>query len=127
MSISNFAENALLDAIGGTSFSVTTPYLKLHTGDPGEDGTANAAGEYTLKACSFNSAASGSMGLASAVSWTNVSTSETLTHWSLWNGNTLDVSNQPTDDCVWTGAFNSSSTVAAGDTFTITSLTLTLD
>lgn len=127
MSISNFAENALLDAIGGTSFSVTTPYLKLHTGDPGEDGTANAAGENTLKACSFNSASSGSMGLSASVSWTNVSTSETLTHWSLWNGNTVDVSGEPTDDCVWTGAFNSSSAVTAGDTFTITSLTLTLD
>jgi hypothetical protein len=127
MSISNFAENALLDAVGGTAFVVSSPYLKLHTGDPGEDGTANAAGENTLQACSFNAASGGSMGLTAAVSWTNVSDNETLTHWSLWNGNAVDGSGEPTDDCVWTGAFNSSSTVAAGDTFTITSLTLTLD
>lgn len=127
MSISNFAEDAILNAVGGTAFSVSTPYLKLHTGDPGETGVANPAGENTLKACSFASASGGSMGLSGTVSWTNVSTSETLTHWSLWNGNTVDGFGEPTDDCVWTGAFNSSSTVTAGDTFTITTLTLTLD
>lgn len=120
MSISNYAENALLDAVGGTSFSVSTPYLQLHTGDGGEDGTANVAGESTRKAVSFNSASGGSMSASSAVSWTNVSTSETLTHWTLWDAVTAG-------NCIWTGAFNTSSTVAAGDTFTITSLTLTLD
>lgn len=128
MSISNYAEEKLLDAIGGTSFGTSGTYLKLHTGDAGEDGTANAAGEYSLQSCSFSAASSGSMALSGTVSWTNVSTNETLSHWSLWDANTLDgVTNQPTGNCLWTGAFNSSSTVASGDTFTITSLTLTLD
>jgi hypothetical protein len=127
MSISNYAEEKLLDAIGGTSFGTSGTYLKLHTGDAGEDGTANPAGEYSLQSCSFNSASSGTMTLSGTVSWTNVSTNETLSHWSLWDANTLDGSNQPTGNCLWTGAFNTSSTVASGDTFTITSLTLTLD
>lgn len=40
MSISNYAENALLDAIRGVSYSAAATYVKLHLGDPGEDGTS---------------------------------------------------------------------------------------
>ena len=37
MSLSNYGENAALDA----PFDGATRYAKLHTGDPGEDCTAN--------------------------------------------------------------------------------------
>ncbi|MGA1149392.1 MAG: phage tail fiber protein, partial [Ilumatobacteraceae bacterium] len=49
MSISNYAELEILDHLTGTA-SWTAPssvYLKLHTGDPGEDCTSNAATEDT--------------------------------------------------------------------------------
>jgi hypothetical protein len=108
MSISNYAENALLNTFGGTAFSVTTPYLQLHVGDAGEDGTANGAGETTRQSVSFSSASGGSM------------SSETLTHWSMWDASTGG-------NCLWTGALSGSATVSTGDTFQITSLTLTLD
>jgi hypothetical protein len=50
VSISNYAENAILDALfNNTSLAVAARYVKLHTGDPGEAGTANAAGETTRK------------------------------------------------------------------------------
>jgi hypothetical protein len=120
MSISNYAENKLLDAVGGTSFSVTTAYLQLHLGDPGEDGTANAAGESTRKSCAFDAAASGSMASSATVEWTNVSATETYSHWSLWDAASAG-------NCLWSGALASSAAVTAGDTFQITSLTLTLD
>jgi hypothetical protein len=120
MSISNYAENKLLDAVGGTSFSVTTAYLQLHTGDPGEDGTANAAGETTRKAVSFGSASGGSMASSATVEWTNVSTTETVSHWSLWDAASAG-------NCLWSGALGASASLTAGDTFQITSLTLTLD
>jgi len=120
MSISNYAENKLLDAISGTAFSVSAAYLQLHTGDPGEDGTANAAGETTRKAVSFGAASGGSMVSSGTVEWTNVSTSETYSHWSLWDA--LSAGN-----ALWSGALASSAAVTAGDTFQITSLTLTLD
>ena len=120
MSISNYAENKLLDAIGGTSFSVPAVYLKLHTGDPGEDCSANAATETTRKAVSFSAASSGSMVSSATVEWTNVSTTETYSHWSLWD----DVIS---GNALWSGALASSAAVTAGDTFQITSLTLTLD
>jgi len=120
MSISNYAENKLLDTLGGTAFSVSAVYLQLHTGDAGEDGTANVAGETTRQAVSFGSASSGSISSSGTVSWTNVSTSETLTHWSAWDASSGG-------NALWTGALSGSATVAAGDTFQITSLTLTLD
>ena len=120
MSISNYGENALLGTVGGTSFSVSNAYLQLHTGDPGEDGTANAAGETTRKEVSFAAASGGSMASSGTVEWTNVSTSETYSHWSLWDASS-------SGNALWTGALASSAAVTAGDTFQITSLTLTLD
>lgn len=120
MSISNYAENKLLDTLGNTSFAVTTAYVKLHTGDPGEDGTTNAATETTRKAVSWSAAASGSKASSATLSWTNVSTTETYSHWSLWDASSAG-------NCLWTGALSASAAVTAGDTFEITSLTLTLD
>ena len=39
--ISAYLGNAWMDALGNaTSFSVATPYVKLHTNDPGPAGTA---------------------------------------------------------------------------------------
>ena len=120
MTISNYAENKLLDAVAGVSFAASGSYLKLHTGDPGEDGTSNAASNTSRQSIVFASATSGSMATSSSATWTNVSTTETYTHWSLWDAST-------SGNCLWTGALSSSASVTAGDTFQITSLTLTLD
>jgi hypothetical protein len=120
MSISNYLENALLDTLRAQSFSVTDVYLKLHTGDPGEDGTGNAATEATRQLVPFSAASGGSMASSAAVTWTNVSTTETYSHWSAWDAATGG-------NCLWYGALSASASVAAGDTFQITSLTLTLD
>lgn len=120
MSISNYAESKLLDPIRNTSFTVAATYLKLHTGDPGEDGTANAATNATRQAITWSAPSSGSMASAATVTWTNVSTTETYSHWSLWDATTAG-------NCLWTGALGSSASVTAGDTFEVTSLTLSLD
>jgi hypothetical protein len=120
MSISNYAELALLDTLRNTSFAVAATYVKLHTGDAGEAGTTNAASETTRKAISFSAASSGSMASSATVEWTNVAASETYSHWSLWDASTAG-------NCLWTGALSTSAAVTAGDTFQITSLTLSLD
>jgi hypothetical protein len=120
MSISNYAELALLDTLRNTSFAVAATYVKLHTGDAGEAGTTNAASEATRKAISFSAASSGSMTSSATVEWTNVAASETYSHWSLWDASTAG-------NCLWSGALSSSAAVTAGDTFQITSLTLSLD
>lgn len=120
MTISNYAENKLLDTLRNQSFAVTTTYVKLHTGDPGEDATNNAAGEATRKAVTWSAASSGSLASSATLEWTNVSTTETYSHWSLWDASTGG-------NALWKGALSSSAAVTAGDTFQITSLTLTLD
>ena len=120
MSISNYLENKLLDATSGTSYAAAGTYLQLHTGDPGEDGTANVATESTRQSVSFAAASGGSMVSSGTVEWTNVAGTETLTHWSLWDAST-------SGNALWSGALASSANVVAGDTFQITSLTLTLD
>ena len=120
MSISNYAELALLNTLRNTSFAVAGTWLKLHTGDPGEDASANAATNTSRQSISFSAASSGSLASSSTATWTNVSTTETYTHWSLWDSLT-------TGNCLWSGGLASSAAVTAGDTFQITSLTLTLD
>jgi hypothetical protein len=122
MSISNYAELKLLDHVTGTT-SFTAPsnfYIQLHTGDPGEAGSSNGATETTRKAASFDAASSGSITTSGTVEWTNVSTTETYTHWSAWDAST-------SGNCLWYGALSASASVTAGDTFQITSLSLTLD
>lgn len=120
MSISNYAENKLLDTLGGTAFSVSNVYAQLHTGDPGEDGTANVASESSRQAVTFGSASSGSLATSASSTWTSVSAAETYSHFSLHDASS-------SGNCLWYGALSSSATVAVGDTFQITSLTLTLD
>lgn len=120
MSISNYAEVALLNTLRNVSLAVAATYVKLHTADPGEAGTSSAATETTRKAISFSAASSGSMTSSATVEWTNVAASETYSHWSLWDASTAG-------NCLWTGALSSSAAVTAGDTFQITSLTLSLD
>ncbi len=120
MSISNYAENKLLETLANTSFSVANTYIKLHTGDPGEAGTSNAATETTRKVVTWSAASSGSMATAALAEWTNVAATETYSHWSLWD-------NLTTGNYLWTGALSSSAAVTAGDTFQITTLTLSLD
>ena len=122
MSISNYAELKILDhTTGRLAWTMpTTVYVKLHTADAGEDGTTAAATNATRTAVSWSAAASGAIASSASVTWTNVSTTETYTHWSLWDASTAG-------NCLWTGALASSAAVVAGDTFQITSLTLSLD
>ena len=122
MSISNYAELKILEHTTGTTAWTmpATVYLKLHTADPGEAATTAAAGETTRKSVSWASAASGSIASSATVEWTNVASTETYTHWSLWDASTAG-------NALWTGALSSSAAVTAGDTFQITTLTLSLD
>ena len=122
MTISNFLENELLDTLdgSGSAYSAPATYLKLHIGNPGEDGTGNPATETTRKAVSFGGASGGSKTSTATVEWTLVAATETYSHWSLWDNSTAG-------NCLWFGALSANAAVTAGDTFEITSLTLTLD
>lgn len=123
MSLSNYAENAILDALfNNTALQKSARYAKLHTGDPGEDGTANAATEATRKSITGAAASGGVFTSANDLAWTSVSTTETYSHVSIWDASSGG-------NCLGSGALASSKAVNAGDNFTIASgsLTFTLD
>lgn len=109
------SKNQMLDAWAGrTTFTANAAvYAKLHLGAPGAAGTANAAVETTRQAVTFgDAAASGAIANTVAVTWTNVSTTETVTHVSFWTdpsgGTFLGSDDLP-----------ASKALTAGDNFTI--------
>jgi hypothetical protein len=116
MSFSNYAELEILDWIGGNgapgAVTAPAPYAKLHLGDPGEDGTANAASNTTRQSVSFGAAASGAITNDAAVTWTSVSATETYSHVSIWDASTGG-------NCLGSGALSSSVAVTSGDNFSI--------
>lgn len=113
MSYSDHLEDAINDAVcNNVALQVGQVYVKLHTGDPGENGTANAAGETTRKAASYG-LSSGGVALSDAdLIWTNVSTAETITHVSKWDHPTAG-------NCLGSGPLVDAKAVAVADTFTI--------
>jgi hypothetical protein len=120
MSISNYGENKILDAIfNNTAMQEADRFVKLHIGDPGEAGTGNPAGETTRKSVTGAAAASGTFTSVNDLTWTNVSNTETLTHISIWD-------DLAAGNCYWTGALTASKAVNAGDTFTIATGALTV-
>lgn len=105
--------NSRLDALV-TAFD----FIRLHTGDPGAAGTANIAGNATLKdtGASWASAASGAKATNAAITWTDgeVDTTETYTHFSMWNDGV------PTN-FGYSGTVSADEVNVTGDTFTINS------
>jgi hypothetical protein len=109
--------NGWLDA----AFATANCWVKLHTADPGSAGaTAAAAGDTTRKQATMASASAGSKASSASVGpWTNASTTETLSHISIWTASTA-------------GTFNASAALAGTqawvntNTFTLTSLTFAI-
>jgi len=106
--------NAFLDAICNAS-DYTAPtgfYVKLHLGDPGAAGAGNPAVETTRQSASMAAAASGAITNDADVTWTNVSTTETVSHVSFWSAAAAGTFLGSDDLAV-------SRALTAGDTFTI--------
>lgn len=98
--------NTALDAI-----RTDTPFIQLHTGDPGAAGTANVATETTRKAITFSASAGGVMTTTVALTWTNILGSQDATFFTIWNASSA-------------GTFKFSGTITAnpytaGDTYSI--------
>lgn len=113
MSISDYLENQLLKVLKNEApAKAEKVFIKLHTGEPGEAGTSNAAGETKRKEVTFGAIASGAVKNSNAPEWTSVSTGETITHVSLWD-------NETAGNNLWSGALEASKAVSVGDTFKI--------
>jgi hypothetical protein len=121
MSLSNYMENNLLKVLKNEApAKVEKYYVKLHTGDPGEEGTSNAATEATRKELVFGTIASGSVPITNTPKWTSVSTAETYSYGSVWDASTGG-------NCVGSGPLTESKAMSVGDNFELTSFTFSLD
>lgn len=112
MSVSNYYETKLVAGLKNESAAVAEVFVKLHKGDPGEEGTSEAAGETTRKKVTWKAASGGSIKNEAALEWTSVSTSETYKYVSLWDASTAG-------NCLWSGALEAEKAVSSGDTFKI--------
>jgi hypothetical protein len=109
--------NAILNVLRNTAYTGITPYLKVHTGDPGAAGTTNASANTTRQALTFAAPSAGST-TASQVSWSAwAAGSETITHWSIWDASTAGT-------FIQSGALSTSKAMTNGDTLQLT-VTLT--
>lgn len=95
--------------------------IKLHTGDPGASGTANAAaGDTTRKTVTWGSVSGGTLAMtAMSGSWTNGGTSETLADISAWDSTTAG-------NFIFSAALTAPQAWASGNTFSLTSLSFAL-
>jgi len=88
-------------------------FIKLHTGDPGSAGAANAFGDATRQAATFSAAAAdGTITTSADVNWTNFTAAGTLTHVSFWSASTGGTFLGSDDLAI-------ARTVMVGDNFTI--------
>lgn len=80
--------NSILNVLRNTAYpAIATPFVKLHVGDPGSAGTANAAAVTTRNAITWSAPSGGSMSLSTLSAFTGT-TSETITHVSIWDAST---------------------------------------
>lgn len=80
--------NKWLDMLGATAFTApASANAKLHTGDPGSAGTANASAETLRKVLTWAAAAAGAKAIqATLPSWTAwAAGTETISHISVWD------------------------------------------
>lgn len=103
------------------TFATATCYVKLYTADPGAAGaTAAAAGDATRKQATMAAASAASKAMTgTAGPWTNVSTTETLSHIGMWtaaSGGTFNASAVLTTPQPWVNT----------NTFTLNSLSIAI-
>lgn len=109
--------NAYLNTYRATN--ITAPanvFLKLHTGDPGAAGTANASAVTTRNSITFAAASGASMSLSSVGSF-SMTTTETISHVSIWDASSAG-------NFLQSCALTASVPVINGSTLSFSSLTL---
>jgi hypothetical protein len=102
--------------------AIATPFLQIHTGDPGAAGSANISSVTTRKAITFAAAASGSM-----------SANGTLPSWPTWAGTnnesvthvSFHTASSGTGNFKRSAALSAPVVMATGNTLNITAITFT--
>lgn len=97
-------------------------YVKLHTnvGDPGAAGTSNPSANTTRVAVTYNTESAGSITSSNTPSWASwASGAETLAYISVWDASTAGT-------FLMSAALATAKAITNGDTFTLSSLSVTL-
>jgi len=84
---STYWRNAVIDTMttGGSGITAITPYVSLHTADPGLTGASEVTGgSYARQTVALSSASSGATANTAAVTFTDMP-SATITHVGLWD------------------------------------------
>jgi hypothetical protein len=123
LSAVDFANKVLNHMLRATASTAPAGnFAKLHTGDPGSAGTANASSVTTRPAMTFSAASAGACALASTfpawASWAGTSP-ETITHFSVWDASSAGT-------FLYSLALTASRTVQTGDTLTWSSGSVSL-
>ena len=113
----------MLNALRNVAFQNAALYVKLHTnvGDPGATGASNAAaGSTTRVVVTLAASSSGVLAITGTLPiWTNGGTPETLGFISVWDAITAG-------NFLWSAAITTTQAWASGNTFTLTSLGMSL-
>ncbi len=118
LSTANLA-NKWLDMLRAVAFTAPAgTFIKLHTGDPGSAGTANASAVTTRSSATFSAASAGALALSNTPSWT-MTTGETITHISIWDASTAG-------NFLWSILLSASKAVVNTDVLNLTSCALSL-
>ncbi len=85
----NFANKVLNHLTGNATWTAPAGlYIKLHKGDPGAAGAANASAVTTRYAATFGAASSGGIAMTSVADSWDMTATETITHISVWDAST---------------------------------------
>jgi hypothetical protein len=117
--IASAQADAILNLYRATN--ITAPsgvYVKLHTGDPGSAGTANASAVTTRNQATFSAPSSNAIAL-SALSTYSMTTTETISHLSIWDAST-------SGNFLRSVALTAGVSVVNGSTLQITTLTISV-
>jgi hypothetical protein len=119
-----YLNNAWLNTIKstGASFNVAAGiYVLLHTGAPGAAGAGFVSSVTTRQAVTFTGATTGVLNSSSSPSWTSWAgtNGEVVTAVSFWDA-------AAAGNCLWTATLSASKTINTGDTFTLSSCSLTI-
>jgi len=109
---------AFLNTYRATNKTAAVLYLKLHTADPGAAGTTAASAVTTRNQATWAAPSAGSMAISTLADY-SMTTSETITHGSLWDASSAG-------NFVRSFAFTSGVPVVIGSTLHVASLTLSV-
>ena len=82
---SSYWRDAVINVLNGTGISGVTPYVSLHTSDPGLTGSNEVSGgSYARQSASFSSASSGATATTGTLTYTSMP-AVTVTHVGIWD------------------------------------------